>query len=32
MWLEGVTQFDFYDSPEAIAIAGDVVAEHFQQT
>lgn len=32
LWLENTTQFEFYDSPEAIATAGDAVAEHFEQT
>ena len=32
LWLEGVTQFDFYDSPEAIATASDTVVQHFAQT
>ena len=32
LWLEGVTQFDFYDSPEAVATASDAVTEYFQQT
>ena len=32
LWLEGVTQFDFYDSPEAIATASDTVDRHFAQT
>ena len=32
LWLENTTQFDFYDSPEAIATAGDAAAEHFEQT
>ena len=32
LWLENTTQFEFYDSPEAIATAGNAVAEHFQQT
>ena len=32
MWLEGVTQFDFYDSPDAIATASEAVTEYFEQT
>ena len=28
-WLEEVTQFDFYDNPEDVRRAADVVAEHF---
>ncbi|EAQ45233.1 hypothetical protein MED193_05366 [Roseobacter sp. MED193] len=29
-WLEGVTQFDFYDNPEDVARAADTVANHFR--
>lgn len=29
-WLEGVTQFDFYDNPEDVTRAADTVAEHFR--
>ena len=32
LWLEGVTQFDFYDSPEAFTTASDAVTEYFEQT
>ena len=32
LWLDNVTQFDFYDSPEAVTTASDAVAEHFEQT
>jgi uncharacterized protein len=32
LWLENTTQFDFYDSPEAVTTASDAVAEHFKQT
>ena len=32
LWLDDVTQFDFYDSPEAVTTASDAVAEHFKQT
>lgn len=32
LWLEGVTQFDFYDNPEAIATASDTAVRHFAQT
>ncbi|MEM9341786.1 MAG: alpha/beta fold hydrolase [Pseudomonadota bacterium] len=28
-WLEDVTQFDFYDNPEDVTRAADVVARHF---
>ena len=31
-WLEDVTQFDFYDNPEDVRRAADVVAKHFQQS
>ncbi|MEM9166382.1 MAG: alpha/beta hydrolase [Planctomycetota bacterium] len=29
LWLDGVTQFDFYDQPQPISSAVDAVAEHF---
>ena len=29
-WLEEVTQFDFYDNPEDVTRAADVMAEHFR--
>lgn len=32
LWLEDVTQFDFYDSPDAVSVASDAVAKYFQQT
>ena len=32
IWLENTTQFDFYDSPEAVTTASDAIAEHFGQT
>ena len=32
LWLENTTQFDFYDNPEAIAVASEAVSEYFQQT
>ena len=32
LWLENTTQFDFYDNPEAIATAGEAVAEYFART
>lgn len=31
LWLENTTQFDFYDSPEAVTTANDAVAKYFQQ-
>ena len=30
-WLENVTQFDFYDNPEDVRRAADVIAEHFRK-
>ena len=32
LWLDDVSQFDFYDSPEAVTTASDAVAKHFEQT
>lgn len=32
LWLENTSQFDFYDSPEAVTNASDAVAEHFEET
>ncbi|WP_425092338.1 alpha/beta hydrolase [Tropicimonas sp. S265A] len=29
-WLEGVSQFDFYDNPEDVTRAADTVADHFR--
>lgn len=29
-WLEGVSQFDFYDNPEDVERAADTVASHFR--
>jgi uncharacterized protein len=31
LWLENITQFDFYDSPQAVNTASDAVAKYFQQ-
>ncbi len=31
IWLEDTTQFDFYDSPQAVNIASDEVAAYFEQ-
>ena len=31
-WLEDVTQFDFYDNPEDVRRAADVVARHFNKS
>ena len=30
-WLENVTQFDFYDNPEDVRRAADVIAAHFRK-
>ena len=32
LWLDDVTQFDFYDSSQAVTNASDAVAKHFEQT
>jgi fermentation-respiration switch protein FrsA (DUF1100 family) len=32
LWLEDVTQFDFYDNPQAVFTASDAVVQHFAQT
>lgn len=32
LWLDDVTQFDFYDSPEAVTTASDAVTQHFEKT
>ncbi|MEM1176487.1 MAG: alpha/beta fold hydrolase [Pseudomonadota bacterium] len=29
IWLDGVTQFDFYDQPAAVTTSADAVARHF---
>jgi dienelactone hydrolase len=31
LWLENITQFDFYDSPEAVTTTSDAVVQHFEQ-
>jgi uncharacterized protein len=31
LWLENTTQFDFYDSPQAVTQASDAVAKFFRQ-
>lgn len=31
LWLENISQFDFYDSPEAVTTASDAVVAHFNQ-
>ena len=31
LWLNDVTQFDFYDSPEAVTTSSDAVTEYFEQ-
>lgn len=32
LWLDGVSQFDFYDRPAHVAAATDAVAAHFRRT
>ncbi|WJR68411.1 alpha/beta fold hydrolase [Neorhizobium sp. CSC1952] len=32
LWLDGVSQFDFYDRPEPVKIAAEAVAAHFSRT
>lgn len=32
LWLDGVSQFDFYDRDTPVNTAADAVAEHFQRT
>jgi hypothetical protein len=32
VWLEKVTQFDFYDREEPVGRASDAVAAHFRST
>jgi pimeloyl-ACP methyl ester carboxylesterase len=32
LWLDGVTQFDFYDQPDAMTTASDAVSAHFGRT
>ena len=32
LWLEDVSQFYFYDNPEAVATASDAVVEYFEET
>ncbi|HEY0258704.1 MAG TPA: alpha/beta fold hydrolase, partial [Lacisediminihabitans sp.] len=31
-WLDGITQFEFYDRPDTMAIAADEAAAHFART
>ncbi len=31
LWLDNVSQFDFYDRPEPVAAAADAVAAHFER-
>lgn len=31
LWLENVSQFDFYDRPDAVTRAADAVARHFER-
>lgn len=30
VWLDGITQFDFYDQPEAVKNAVDAISKHFE--
>jgi len=32
IWLDGITQFDFYDQPKAVKTSSDAVADHFKAT
>ena len=32
IWLDGITQFDFYDQPKAVQTSSDAVADHFKAT
>jgi uncharacterized protein len=32
LWLEGVTQFDFYDRPGPVNASADAVADHFRRS
>lgn len=32
LWLDGISQFDFYDQPEAMTAAADAAAAHFTRT
>lgn len=32
VWLDEITQFDFYDQPDAVTAASDAVAAHFDAT
>ncbi|MEM1447769.1 MAG: nuclear transport factor 2 family protein [Planctomycetota bacterium] len=32
LWLDGVTQFDFYDAAEPVTVASDAAADHFATT
>jgi len=32
LWLDGASQFDFYDQPAAMATASDAVSAHFSRT
>ena len=31
IWLENVSQFDFYDRPDDVTRAADAAAEHFER-
>lgn len=32
VWIDGITQFEFYDQPEPVTQAVDAVAEHFEES
>ena len=32
IWLTDITQFDFYDHPDAVATSAEAVSEHFERT
>ncbi len=32
IWLDDITQFDFYDQPQAVQTSSDAVADHFKAT
>lgn len=32
LWLDGISQFDFYDQPEAVSLAVDAIEDHFKDT
>ncbi len=32
VWLEDISQFDFYDRPDPVARASEIIADHFDET